>query len=324
MCTAIVFGADHRYFGRNLDLEFSYQETVTIIPRNAELPFRKTGGMKRHHAMIGVAYVQEEYPLFYDAVNEEGLAMAGLNFPGYATYREMESGKENVAPFELIPWVLAQCETITEAKKLLEKTNVIQENFSEALPATPLHWMLADRESAVVVESMRTGLKIYENPIGVLTNNPPFPVQKTYLRNFLNLTCEEPVNRFSPKLRLEPYSRGMGALGLPGDASSPSRFVRAAFIKENAVCGKTEEETVSQVFHVLNAVEQVQGSVRLADGDCVMTVYSSCCDLEKGIYYYTTYENRQITAVDLHRACLDGNRLVTYPLLRTQQIRYEC
>jgi len=323
MCTAITFGTDNHYFGRNLDLEFSYQETITIAPRNVYLPFRKTEGLGQHHAMIGVAYVQEAYPLFYDAVNEKGLTMAGLNFPGYAIYRETAYGKENIAPFELIPWVLGQCASIAEARKLLERTNLIQEDFSATLPATPLHWMLADREGAVVVESLRTGLKIYDNSIGVLTNNPPFPVQKTYLRNFLNLTCEEPMNRFSKNFRLEPYSRGMGALGLPGDLSSQSRFVRAAFIKENAVCREVEEENVSQVFHVLNAVEQVRGSVRLSDGSCVMTVYSSCCNLEKGIYYYTTYENRQITAVDLHRAYLDGTQLISYPLLRVQQFRHE-
>ena len=323
MCTAITFGTGDHDFGRNLDLEFSYEEAVAIVPRNVYLPFRKTGGMERHHAMIGIAYVQEAYPLFYDAVNEKGLAMAGLNFPGYAIYRETVDEKENIAPFELIPWVLGQCGSVTEARELLERTNLIQEDFSTTLPATPLHWMLADSEGAIVVESLKTGIKIYDNPIGVLTNNPPFPVQKTYLRNFLSLTCEEPVNRFSRNFRLEPYSRGMGALGLPGDGSSQSRFVRAAFIKENAICAEAEEETVSQFFHVLNAVEQVRGSVRLANGHCVMTVYSSCCNLEKGIYYYTTYENRQITAVDLHRTCLDGMHLISYPLLRTEQFRYE-
>ena len=119
---------------------------------------------------------------------------------------------------------------------------------------------------------------------------------------------------------LTPYSRGMGAMGLPGDLSSVSRFVRAAFVKCNSVSGDGEDESVSQFFHILGSVEQPRGCVRLPDGRDVITVYTSCINTQKGIYYYTTYENRSICAVDMHRCQLDGPALYTYPLEKEARI----
>jgi choloylglycine hydrolase len=163
--------------------------------------------------------------------------MAGLNFVGNAVYGRPESGKENIAQFELIPWILAQCATVRDARKLLETVNITDTAFSADLPPAQLHWMIGDREAVITVEAVREGLRIYDNPVGVLTNNPPFDEQLFNLNNYLNLSAQEPENRFSDKIDLKPCSRGMGALGLPGDWSSPSRFVRAAFVKLNSVSG---------------------------------------------------------------------------------------
>ena len=146
MCTAVSFLTEHHYFGRNLDLEFSYNETVTVTPRNYPFRFRRMGDRPTHFAMIGMAYVADGYPLYYDAVNEKGLCMAGLNFPGNAVYLPEAEGKDNVAPFEFIPWVLGQCATVAEAKALLAGINLAAINFSDQLPASPLHWIISDRE----------------------------------------------------------------------------------------------------------------------------------------------------------------------------------
>ena len=320
MCTAITYQTKDHYFGRNLDLEYSYQETVTITPRSFPLSFRKLGKLERHHAMIGMAYVTGGYPLYYEATNEKGLSMAGLNFPGNARYRTFESDMDNVAPFELIPWVLGRCSSLAQARSCLERVNLLREPFSPELPLTPLHWMVDGREGALTVEPGENGLEIYENPAGVLTNNPPFPHQMLNLTNFMNLSCDEPENRFLPGLELVPYSRGMGAVGLPGDLSSQSRFVRACFTRLNSVSGNSEEESISQFFHILTVVEQQRGCVRLEDGAYELTLYSSCCNTDRGIYYYTTYENRALTAVDMHREELDGSTLASYPLLTKQRI----
>ncbi len=246
------------------------------------------------------------YPLYYDATNEKGLSMAGLNFPGNADYKAERDDCDNIAPFEFIPWLLGQCADLREARRLLARVQLINLPFSAQLPLAPLHWLIADQSGSIVVEPLPEGLKIYENPVGVLTNNPPFDYQLFHLNNYMQLSREQPRNSFAQGLELQPYCLGMGAMGLPGDLSSASRFVRAAFTKLNSVSGTSESESVSQFFHILGSVAQQRGCARAGDGRYEITVYSSCCNMDKGVYYYTTYENSQISAVDMRKENLDG------------------
>ena len=323
MCTAATYRTKDFYFGRTLDYEFSYGDEVTVTPRNFSFSFRNMGLMESHYAMIGMAHVTEGYPLYYDAVNEKGLGMAGLNFVGNAAYKEEEPDKDNVAQFEFIPWILGQCATVQEAKALLKRINLVKTPFSKELPLAQLHWMMADCEEAITVESVKDGIKVYSNPVGVLTNNPPFDEQMFQLNQYMHISPKAPENLFSDKLPLYAYSRGMGALGLPGDLSSQSRFVRAAFVKMNSVSGDSEAESVSQFFHILGAVDQQRGCCEVGDGQYEVTLYTSCCNADKGIYYYTTYENHQITSVNLYKERLDGTQLVRYPLIQGEQIKMQ-
>jgi len=296
MCTAVNFKSKDFYFGRNLDLEYSYEEAVTVTPRNYPFHFRKMGEMDHHYAIIGMAYVVDGYPLYYDATNEKGVSMAGLRFAGNAHYPAMMEGKDNVSPFEFIPWILAQCENMQEVRKLLERISLVNLPFSEELPLTPLHWMISYKEESLVVESVADGLHVYDNPVGVMTNNPPFPVQLWNLEN---------------------------SKVLPGELDSPSRFVRAVHVLKNSVCGTSEEESVGQFFHILASVEQQRGCNRIDDGKYSITVYSSCCNADRGIYYYITYGNRQITAVEMHREDLKSENVIAYPLIKNEQINYQ-
>lgn len=323
MCTAVSYQAGDHYFGRNLDLDYHYHETVTIAPRNFPFRFRHVTPPERHYAVIGMAYVAEGEPLYYDAVNEKGLCIAGLNFPGNARYFPPQPGKTNLCTFELIPWLLGQCATVAEARPLLMLVNLVDEQFRPELPLTPLHWLLCDGREALTLEPMEDALRLYENPAGVLTNNPPFPMQMSNLNRYMILSAKQPENRFSPALPLQADSLGLGAFGLPGDLSSDSRFVRAAFTRANSVSGPSEAEHVSQFFHILDAVAQTRGCNCLEGGRYEITVYSACCNVDRGIYYYSTYENRQISAVDLHREDLEGRALVSYPLITQQQIQMQ-
>ncbi len=316
MCTAVTYKTKNHYFGRNLDLEYSYQETVTVTPRNFAFSFRKAKELKTHYAMIGMAYVSQDYPLYYDAINEKGLGMAGLNFPGNAYYPQVNESKVNVAPFEFIPYVLGQCATIAEVKELLRNLQIADISFSEDLPVSPLHWIIADKDSSITVESVKNGLKVYDNPVGVLTNNPTFDYHMMNLNNYMALSTEVPVNNFSKELTFNVYSRGMGALGLPGDLSSASRFVKATFTKMNSISEISENESISQFFHILDSVCQQRGCVHMGDEKYEITIYSSCCNLEEGIYYYKTYDNSQITSVNMYHEDLDGETLVSYPLMK--------
>lgn len=323
MCTAVTYKTRDFYFGRTLDYDFSYQEAVTVTPRNFPLSFRHFGCLERHYAIIGMAYVAQGYPLYYDAVNEKGLSVAGLNFVGNAVYGKPVQDKDNIAQFEFIPWILARCESVKEARVLLNDLHLTDTPFSSELPVAQLHWLIADREEAITVESVKEGLRVYDNPVGVLTNNPPFDEQLFQLNNFMHLSAKDPANTFSDKLALEHYSRGMGALGLPGDLSSQSRFVRAAFTKMNSRSGESEEESVSQFFHILGAVAQQRGCCQVGEGKYEITIYTSCCNADKGVYYYTTYDNHQITGVDMHREDLEGTALARYPLITKEQIKMQ-
>lgn len=323
MCTAATYQTKDFYFGRTLDYDFSYGEEVAITPRNFPFHFRHQDRMDNHYAMIGVAHIAGNCPLYYEAVNEKGLGMAGLNFVGNAVYGKAQPGRDNVATFEFIPWILAQCATLTEARALLERISLTDTPFDEKLPPAQLHWMIADRSGAIVVESVQEGLRVYENPVGVLTNNPTFDRQMFQLNNYMYLSPKDPHNLFSDKLDLRTYSRGMGALGLPGDLSSQSRFVRVAFVKMNSLSGDSEEESVSQFFHILGSVDQQRGCCEVGEGKFEVTIYTCCCNADKGIFYYTTYDNHQITAVDMRLEDLDAEALITYPLIREEQIRMQ-
>lgn len=323
MCTAATYRTKDHYFGRTLDYEVSYGEEVVVTPRNFPFHFRHMGDLSSHYAIIGMATVAGEYPLYYDATNEKGLSMAGLNFPGNADYKPLAEDKDNVATFELIPWLLGQCATVEEAKVYLARMNLANTPFSPQFPVSPLHWIIADRDCAITVESVREGIRIYDNPVGILTNNPPFDYQMTNLTNYMSLSTEPPENHFSDQLDLTPYSRGMGMLGMPGDLSSASRFVRVAFTKLHSVSGTSESESISQFFHILGSVAQQRGCVHMGEGKYEITIYTSCCNIDRGIYYYTTYENSQITGVDLHRENLDGQQLSRYPLITGQQIHMQ-
>ena len=322
MCTAATYQTRDFYMGRTLDYEFSYGEEIVITPRRFPIALRHGGVMDTHYAIIGTAHVADGFPLYYDAVNEKGLGMAGLNFVGSAQYAEVVPDRENIAQFEFIPRLLGRCATLAEAREALRTLNLTGTPFSERLPASQLHWLLADKSGAVVIESVADGLKVYDDPAGVLTNNPPFPQQMAALRNYTRLSASQPPADFCG-VPVTLDSRGMGALGLPGDLSSPSRFVRAAFVRANARSERTEDANVSQFFHILTSVEQQRGCCELDDGQFEITLYSSCCNADRGIYYYTTYDNRQITGVKLHAADLDSARLTAYPLVDTQQIRWE-
>ena len=229
MCTAITYQPRELYMGRSLDYEASYGEEIVMLPRRFPLRFRHGGGSEQGYAILGTAHVADGYPLYYDAVNEKGLGIAGLNFVGNAHYAAPQDGRQNVAQFEFIPWLLRQCATLAEARQLLQAVNLTGTPFSPHFPAAQLHWLLADATGALTLEPTAAGLQIYENPVGVLTNNPPFPQQLFALNNYMHLSPRQPENTFAPDVPLQAYSRGMGALGLPGDLSSGSRFVRAAF-----------------------------------------------------------------------------------------------
>ena len=239
MCTSIVYSSNnHHYFGRNLDLEISFGEHPVITPRNYEFQYRKFPSKKAKYAMVGMAIVENNYPLYFDAANEEGLGIAGLNFAGPCHYFPENAGKNNVTPFELIPYLLSQYTTVAEVKEALKDVSLVNINFSEKLPLSPLHWLITDKSGeSIVVESTLSGLHVYDNPVHVLTNNPEFPGQLRNLANYSNIAPAQPKNTLVPGVDLNLYSRGLGSHFLPGGMDSASRLVKVAFVRAHSPQG---------------------------------------------------------------------------------------
>ena len=311
MCTAIRFGAS---VGRNLDVYKGYGEEVIITPREYSIALRCEENIANHYAMIGIGTVSRGFPLYFDAVNEHGLYMAGLNYVGNAHYLKMREDKRSLAPFELIPYILGVCRTVEDAERELSKINLIDLPFSRELPNAELHWIVADKERAITVEPDADGLNIYNNPIGVLTNNPSFPYHILRLGDYATLSPDRPANRIVPELRLNFYSEGMGAIGLPGDLSSSSRFIRATFHTSHHRGGG-----VTDLFHLLASVEMPDGSVKVGDL-YERTEYTAVADLITSDYYYRTYDGAGIVTLRLSSENLDTPLLIRHPMLRTSPV----
>lgn len=311
MCTAISF---RDFAGRNLDVDKSHEEEIIITPKNFAFNFKRNATIDSHYAIIGMGFVSDGYPLYFDAANERGLYIAGLNYIGNAKYMSVKSDKTNLAPYELIPYILSKCATVKEAEYELLRINLINVPFSPDIPTTQLHFFIADKGTSIVVEPDDDGLKVYKNQVGVLTNSPSFPIQMFNLNNYINLTSEPPKNSFAPSVNLHEYSFGMGAIGLPGDLSSSSRFVRAAFHRSNS----NGSGTLADIFHLLSSVEMPEGSVRLGCG-FERTEYTSAIDLSRLVYSYRTYSNTSVCSVKMSCENLDGDALIRYGLVKEKE-----
>lgn len=284
MCTGIWF--DNRFLGRTLDWMESYGERLVVAPRNFKFDFRFEEALESHYGIMGMAVVEDNFPLFYEGFNEAGLGMAGLYFKEETVYHNKREGNINVAPFEIIPYILGQCKSVREARSRLEKMNIVNERFNERFGTSPLHWIVADKKECIVVESLKCGFKIYDNSYGVLTNSPAFDKQVANYKNYMNL-----------------YD------SLPGNWSSKSRFVRALYIKNNSVVESNDEKKVNHFFRMLDSVSQIRGCNKEKDREDEITIYSCCQDLDKGIYYYTTYECRDINSLGFDEVELNNGRL---------------
>lgn len=311
MCTSVALRTNCLYFGRNMDLEYDFGQKIVITPRNFELKLKCENDIKKHYAIIGMAAVIDNYPLYADAANEHGLCMAGLNFPANAVYsKAQDTEKHNITPFELIPYILGKCKSLAEAKALLGRVCIVDVPFSQAVSLTPLHWHIADNDASAVIECTQNGLKIYDNYADTLTNNPEFPCQLAHHACFAHLKTANPNQALPPQV----LSKGMGAFGLPGDFSSSSRFVKSAFALKNAKKYYDTNADVAQFFHILDTTAVVAGCIDLQNGKDYYTRYSSCIDTANSVYYYKTYKSGAICAVSMKEQYADAANLAEFEL----------
>lgn len=302
-----------------MDLDYSFNEKAIIIPRNYKINFKKTKSITSHFAIIGIGTIVDDYPLLAEASNEKGLAIAALNFKNNATYYLEKEDKINLAPYELMLYLLAKCENVTQVKLALNNINVIDIDFNDTIINTPLHFMVSDLSHCIVIETLKDKMYIYDNPYNVLTNNPPFNYQIHNLNNYMSLGIKDPINNFDSNLKFNTYSLGLGALHLPGDYSSSSRFVKTLFIKNNMEMFNNEFDNVKAFFNCLESVKMIKGIV-ITDKGYEYTRYTSCINLNKSLLYYKTYDNPYINVIDMYLEDIDSSKLIHHELITSFKI----
>lgn len=317
MCTSIRFTdtQGNLYLARNLDWNTRYGEKVVLTPAGYQVSYSFIDPARARFNVMGMAVAAGNYPLYFDCGNDAGLAVAGLNHPGYASYsKDPVEGKVNVAAYEFPLWVAATCSTVDEACDLLENANIVAKPFAPGQQVSHLHWIIGDGRRSIVVEQLEDGLHVFDNPVDTLSNQPEFPWHLTNLRTYITADNAFPSPAKWRSAELAPFGAGAGGRGLPGDTYSTSRFVRAAFHNATYPEKETEEESVSRAFHILASVAMIDGASAMADGSFERTLYTGCYSARTKSYYYSTYEDPSIVCVamsDLLSRCKDSLTLVT-------------
>lgn len=302
MCTAVRFsdGSGNLYLGRNLDWSCSYGQRVVITP-TGYAPRSPFGAVARMvHPVIGMGIVQEDVPLYFDCANDAGLAVAGLNFPGYAQYEKGPvDGKTNVVAYEFPLWAASQFASVDEAEAALANVAIVDRPIDQRYPSSLLHWIIGDATRSIVVEYTASGLQLFHDELDVLANQPGFAWHAENARNYLNVSPEVPGPVTWANASLTAYGSGGGMRGLPGDYYSTSRFVRAAYLNAHYPQQPTEAENVSRLFHTLAGVAMIDGAARMSNGQFERTVYTGGFSSRTNTYYYSTYEDPAIRSVAL-------------------------
>ncbi|MGL5695191.1 MAG: choloylglycine hydrolase [Peptostreptococcaceae bacterium] len=328
MCTSLSIKSNEGkyFFGRNMDLEYNFNQSVLIIPKNFTFEDKVTGNMvKTNYAIIGMGTIIDNHPAIADAMNEKGLACAGLNFEGYAYFeKKLSPGKTNIAAYDFIHWVLSNHETVDEVKEAINNIELVNVPINENTPVSMLHWMIADKTGkSIVVEKTKDKLAVYDNTVGVMTNNPTFDWHLTNLNEYINVTPQHPKETKWSDQQIKSLGVGAGMLGIPGDFASVSRFVRIAYIRSQTPNIENDSTAIAQFFNMLDYVKMVKGGTLTPTGHEDVTIYSSCMDQEKGIYYYKTYDNSRVNAIDMNKEDLDASEIKVFPYLAKEDINYQ-
>jgi len=329
-CTAFRLAAKDGGFvyGRTMEFGFDVQSDVAVVPAGTEISGTLPDGgkgitYKTKYGMVGATAVG--LPVIVDGVNDQGLALGMLYFPGYASYPDVtpESSSRAMAPHEFGNWVLGNFANVDEVKAALQDVVLVPVVVEAIRQPAPVHFIVFDRSGkSIVIEPLEKTLKVSDNPLGVLTNSPTFDWHTTNLRNYMN---QSPKNAPAIDLdgqKLAQFGQGSGMLGLPGDVTPPSRFVRAVAYAQSAIPSDTTKDAVLQAFHILNAFDIPVGMVRdyeAGELHADYTIWSSVTDLKNLTWSFRTYEDQSIRMVDVKQALAAADGKVRHISMRSQQ-----
>jgi choloylglycine hydrolase len=316
-------------YARTLEFAMDLHSNIIVVPRGKEYvgtgPDEKPGlHWKTLYGVVGTNAF--DLPVTIDGLNEKGLSVGLFYFPSFAKYQEIktEDVSRALAPWELGVFLLSTCSDVKEA--VIAAQNVrVGEVVQKDMGLVPgVHYILTDASGkSVVLEYVGGELKVHDNPLGVMTNSPTFDWHLTNLSNYMNLTVSNiPEIDFGGD-EIKGLGQGSGMLGLPGDFTPPSRFVRAVAFSKSALPVETAREGVLQAFHILNQFDIPKGAARgLENGKVVAdyTLWTSAADLKNLRYHFRTFDDSRIRMVDLKAVDLDAKEIRTVPMRGEEQI----
>lgn len=326
MCTSVTFLSEtgDNFLARTMDFGFELKGRPVVMPRHQTVPSDVDGfeySMK--YGFVGAGRALGNY-ILVDGVNEKGVSAAALYFSDEAKFADKpQTGKVNVAPHEVLNWILGNAESCSSLAKLIDQLNIV------AVPVkglgingpVPLHWIITDRSGdSYVLEVMADGVHYMKNPVGVMTNSPDFGWHLKNLSNYTELQPTPHPARSFDGYQVSSFGPGSGALGMPGDYTSVSRFVRTVYMREYTDQTSTDQ-TVTELSHVLNAVEIPKGVKIKQDGSEDYTQYRGYMDTQNLIYYMQPYHDQTMYQVTLTEELMNRPKPTEFPLADQQQFQ---
>jgi choloylglycine hydrolase len=294
--------------GRTLEFGVKVDTSIVVIPRNysfvSTTPLGNGLSYKSNYAILGTISYHDINVM--DGMNEEGLSVSTFYFPGYASYSPTtpQNQDSSLSPVDFPNWILTQFKSLEEVKTGLKKVRIaptIIKEWGETSP--PFHYIVYDKSgNSLVIEPLNERLIFYDNPLGVFTNSPDFDWHLTFLRNFINLSPNNSPPLKVDGLILTPFGQGSGMVGMPGDFTPPSRFVRASIYSLTTTKPDSLEEAILQTFHLLNQFDIPIGVARDSKNGVVYSDYTLITVVHDPIrlhYYFKTYEDQTIKMVNL-------------------------
>ena len=296
---------------RTLEFGVDLHSNVLVVPAGTTLTGTLPGGGKgitytTKHGFAGAN--AEGLTAIVDGLNDQGLYVGLFYFPDYASYADVtkDNASRAMAPYEYANWLLGNFASVDEVKANFDKVVLAPVVLDAIKQVPPVHFVIQDRSGkAIVIEPINKSLKLYDNPLGVLTNSPTFDWHMTNLRNYVNLSATNVPPVGLGGVTLAQFGQGSGLRGLPGDFTPPSRFVRAVAFSQSAIQSNTASEAVLQAFHILNNFDIPYGAVRDTAAGQVhaeFTTWTSASDLKNLRWYFRTFGDQSIRSVDLTKA----------------------
>ncbi|SIN79020.1 linear amide C-N hydrolase [Halodesulfovibrio marinisediminis] len=315
-------------FARTLEFNTPFKSNIMFVPKGqtwtSQAPNNQKGmTWKNQYAFLGPNGFDER--MFFGGINEKGLYIGGFWFPQHAEYPTPTANDTTkiVEPVLVTALILGTCGTLEDVQKKIDEVQIAGVKYEKLGMIPPMHWIVIDSKgNAIVIEPLNGKITITQNPVGVITNSPQFTWHLQNLSNYMNVTADNCTRQKINDFTATPIGAGSGMLGLPGDFTPPSRFVRAALYSNAATPVQTADEALNLAFMLISNISIAKGLVRTNEQNGTQstdyTQWTAVYDLQRRRCYFKTYDNQEIRVVHLDNLPKDGKKTLSIPMWDTK------